>query len=92
MSEAIQILLDTHGRIVIPSTSRDRLGLSQGMTLVVEKGEKDELCLRIQQDSPTLVDKQGVLVVRTEPDVDLANITQRERSRRASNLVQRVGL
>jgi AbrB family looped-hinge helix DNA binding protein len=92
MSKAIQVTLDDQGRIIIPSTIRDHLGLSQGMTWVVEEGEKDELCLRVQEGSPALVDKQGVLVVQVEPLDDLTHITQRERTRRASDLVQRAGL
>jgi AbrB family looped-hinge helix DNA binding protein len=88
MSEMIQVLLDDQGRIVIPSTFRERLGLSQGMILVVEEGEKDELCLRISK-LPTLVDKQGVLVIRAEPTADLTDITRHEHSRRVSDLVQR---
>jgi AbrB family looped-hinge helix DNA binding protein len=92
MSETIRVSLDNQGRIVIPSTVRKRLGLSQGMTLVVEKGEKDELYLRVQTQLPKMVDKQGVLVVQVEPSVDLGNITQQERRRRLYTLVQRVGL
>ena len=88
MSEVIQVSLDSQGRIVIPSIFRNRLGLSQGMTLVVEEEEKGELCLRIQEEPPTLVDKQGVLVVKAEPSVDLTNITQQERNRRVFDLVQ----
>jgi hypothetical protein len=43
------------------------------------------LLLRIQRESPTLVDKQGVLVVKAEPGVDLTNnITQQERKRYGS--------
>ncbi|HIE29203.1 TPA: hypothetical protein EYP66_18175 [Candidatus Poribacteria bacterium] len=72
---------------MIPSTFRNQLGLSQGMILVVEEGGNDELRLRIQEESPTLVDKQGVLVVKVEPSVDLTNITQQERSRRVSDFV-----
>jgi len=92
MSKAIQVTLDDQGRIIIPSTIRERLGLSQGMTLVVEAGKEDELRLRIQEGSPALVDKQGVLVVKAEPLHDLTQVTQRERVRRASDLVRRVGL
>ncbi|MBM3234918.1 hypothetical protein FJZ31_01335 [Candidatus Poribacteria bacterium] len=92
MSEVIQISLDSQGRIVIPSISRHHPGLSQGMILVVEEGEKDVLFLRIQKESPTLIDKQGVLVVKAEPSVDLTNITQQERNRRVFDLVQRVRL
>lgn len=91
MSEVIQISLDSQGRIVIPSTFRNHLGLSQGVILVVEEGEKDGLFLRIQKESPTF-DKQGVLVVKVELSVDLTNITQQERNRRMFDLVQRVGL
>jgi len=92
MSEAIQVSLDSQGRIVIPSTFRKRLGLAQGMMLVVEAGEQGELCLRVQQESPTLVDKEGVLVVRARPNGDLVDIAQLERDRHVSEMVQRVGL
>lgn len=91
MSETIQVIVDDQGRIIIPSAIRKQLGLSQGMTLVVEEGEEDKLCLRIQEESPDVVDKQGVLVVKAEPLEDLTHITQRERLRRASGLVRRVG-
>lgn len=50
MSEVIQISLDSQGRIVIPSTFRNHPGLSQGVILVVEEGEKDGLFLRIQKE------------------------------------------
>ena len=92
MSETIRVLLDNQGRIVIPPAVRKRLGLSQGMTLVVEKGEKDELYLRVQTEFPKLIEKQGVLVVQVEPSANLSNITQQEHRRRLFTLVQRAGL
>lgn len=92
MSEVVQILLDSQGHIVIPSIFRNRLSLSQGMILVVEEEEKDDLFLRLQKESPTLIDKQGVLVVKAEPSVDLTNITQQKRNLRVFDLVQRVNL
>ena len=92
MSETIQVTVDDQGRIILPSTILAHLGLSQGMILVVEEGREDELYLRIQEESPDLVDKQGVLVVKAEPLDDLVRASQRERSRRASDLVRRVGL
>jgi hypothetical protein len=60
------------------------------MTLIVEKGEKDGVRLRPQSESPELVEKEGVLVVRAEPLGDLANVTRRERDGRAFDLLQRV--
>ena len=92
MNQVIEVSLDDLGRILIPGTLRSRLGLSPGMTLVVETGDKGGVRLRLQSERPVLVDKGGVLVVRTEPLSDLDNITRRERDRRVFDLLQRVGL
>ena len=91
MSEVIQVSLDNQGRIVIPPVFRERLRLSQGMTLVVENGEQGELCLRVQEEAPVLVDKQGVLVARVQATADLTNLTRKERDQRVSDLMQQVG-
>ncbi|MGQ9491210.1 MAG: helix-turn-helix domain-containing protein [Anaerolineae bacterium] len=40
----------------------------------------------------TLVNKGGLLVVRTEPLTDLADIVRQERERRVAELIQRAGL
>lgn len=90
MSEVLEISLDDLGSILIPAALRSRLGLTPGMTLVVEKGGNGGLRLRIQEQLPTLVDKGGVLVVRAEPTGDLTNITRHERDRRVFDLLQRV--
>jgi bifunctional DNA-binding transcriptional regulator/antitoxin component of YhaV-PrlF toxin-antitoxin module len=87
MTEKIQTSVDSQGRIVIPSTFGDRLGLSKGMILIVEDGENNELCLRIQKESPILVDKKGILVVKAESNTDLTNVIPRERNRRISELM-----
>ncbi len=41
-------------------------------------------------ESPELIDKQGVLVVRAKPLRDLTNITRYERNHRVSELLRRV--
>lgn len=92
MGQVIEVSLDEQGRIVIPSSLKNRLELLPGVILVVEKGDKDEVYLRVQVKPPTLVDKQGVLVVRAEPFGNLVNITRNERDRRVFELLQRVGL
>jgi bifunctional DNA-binding transcriptional regulator/antitoxin component of YhaV-PrlF toxin-antitoxin module len=66
MKTSIEVLLDDQGRISIPPPLQNRLGLSPGMSLVVEEEENGELWLRLQSELPTLVDKQGVLVVRAK--------------------------
>ena len=64
------------------------MGLSKGMILVVEDGENNEFCLRVQKESPILVDKKGILVVKAKSNTDLTNIIPRERNRRISELME----
>ena len=64
MSQVIKISLDDMGRILIPAAVQSRLGLSPGMSLVVEEGDQGGVRLRVQSELPVLVDKAGVLVVR----------------------------
>ena len=78
MDQVIKVSLDDMGRILIPAAVQSRLGLSPGMSLVVEKADEDGVRLRIQSEPPVLIDKAGVLVVRAEPIGDLINATRRE--------------
>lgn len=78
MSQVIEVSLDDLGRILIPAPLRRRLGLSPGMTLVVETEEKGGVRLRLESTPPTLVNKGGVLVVRADPIGDLSDVTRRE--------------
>ena len=52
MSEPIEMSVDSQGCIMVPPEIQDRLGLSPGMTLVVEEGEKGEMCLRVHMGNP----------------------------------------
>jgi AbrB family looped-hinge helix DNA binding protein len=88
MSEEIQTSLDSQGRIAIPTAIRNRLGLSKGMTLIVEEDENNEIYLSIQKESPVLVDKKGILVVKSKSKSDLTNIVQQERDRRIFDLMK----
>ena len=72
MVQAIQISLDELGRILVPAPLRERLHLSPGMTLVVEKGEQGGVRLRIQSQPTTLVDKDGLLVAKVVAFSNLA--------------------
>ena len=92
MTQMFQISLDEVGRILIPAPIRERLDLSPGMTLIVEKGEQGGVQLRLQFKPATLVEKDGILVARVGALSDLANITRHERDRRVFDLLQRVGL
>jgi AbrB family looped-hinge helix DNA binding protein len=91
MEEVIQVAIDEQGRIVIPSTLQNRLGLKPGMVLIVVPGQEEGVLLNVQEDRPlTLIDKEGVLVVQTEPLADLIDVVAREREHRQLQLLQRV--
>lgn len=92
MDKAIQISLDELGRIFIPASARERLKLSPGMTLVVEKGEQGGVRLSVRSGQTVLVEKDGILIARVDPLSDLANIARHERDRRLFDLIQRAGL
>ena len=92
MGQDIEITIDNQGRIVIPESLRNQLGLQPGMTLVVEKADDDNVRLSPLAEAPTLIDEGGILVITGEPLSDVSDITRQERDRRISDLLQRVGL
>lgn len=92
MGQGIEITIDNRGRIVIPESLRNQLGLQPGMTLVVEKADDDNVRLSPLAETPTLIDEGGILVITGEPLSDVSDIARQERDRRVSDLLQRVGL
>ena len=92
MTQVFQISLDEVGRILIPASIRERLNLSPGMTLIVEKGEQGGVQLRLQSKPTSLVEKDGLLVARVTALGELVDVTRHERDRRVFDLLQRVGL
>jgi bifunctional DNA-binding transcriptional regulator/antitoxin component of YhaV-PrlF toxin-antitoxin module len=89
--QTIEVSVDNHGGIVLPRELKNRLGLSPGMTMIVEEDAEERICLRVQTESPELVDKQGIIVVRAESSEDLTNVARREREHRVSDLLNRYG-
>jgi len=89
MGQTIEVSIDNQGGILLPPELKNRLRLLPGMTMIVEEDDQERLCLRVQTESPDLVDKQGIIVVRAESSEDLADVTRRERSRRVADLLKR---
>ena len=87
IGEIYQLTLDPSGHILISPAIRARLGLAPGMTFVVEERDNKELMLRLQDEEPPIVDKDGVLVVQSRAVGDIANTVRRERDARATELV-----
>jgi hypothetical protein len=96
MGEIIEVTLDDKNHVLIPSSLQVQLGLSAGMTLVAEKDDSGQLYLRIlpqaQPESPVLIDKKGVTVVRAEPLDDLHDFVRNEHDRRMEMLLNRTRL
>lgn len=78
MREVHQLTLDPSGHILIPSAICARLGLTPGMTFVVEERDNKDLVLRLQEEPP-IVDKDGVLVVQSQAVGDIADAVRQER-------------
>jgi hypothetical protein len=92
IGEIYQLTLDPSGHILISPAIRARLRLAPGMTFVVEERDNNELMLRLQDEEPPVVDKDGVLVVQSQVVGDIANAVWQERDARATELVQRAEL
>ncbi|MFZ5911273.1 MAG: AbrB/MazE/SpoVT family DNA-binding domain-containing protein [Chloroflexota bacterium] len=92
MNQSIQVTLDDLGRIFVPASLREKLRLSPGMRLIVEKGEKGGVQLCVESRPTTLVEKDGMLVAHVEALGDLTTAARNERDRRVFDLLQRVGL
>jgi bifunctional DNA-binding transcriptional regulator/antitoxin component of YhaV-PrlF toxin-antitoxin module len=91
MDEIIEVTLDDKNHVIIPSSLQAQLGLAAGMTLVAETDDSGQLYLRIlpQAESPVLVNKKGVTVVRTQPLDDLRDFVRNESDRRVETLLER---
>ncbi len=92
MPKIVQVGIDESGNILIPASLRDQLDLAPGMTLVVERGKNGDLRLRVERESATLVEKEGILVARVIPLEDLSSAIDRSRRERAEELLNRVHL
>jgi len=92
MRQVIEVFLDNQEHLVLSPALTQRLGLRQGATLVVEAGEAGEVWLHPQQEESILEDKDGVLVVKSQPIRDLTDITRQERELRLIELLQQVGV
>jgi bifunctional DNA-binding transcriptional regulator/antitoxin component of YhaV-PrlF toxin-antitoxin module len=85
----IELDLDDRGRILVPVETLDVLGLSPGMTLVVEADENGGARLSVQPEDAFLADEGGVLVATHEVIGDISNAVALERERRIRDVWER---
>jgi len=85
-TERITIPIDRAGRLVLPKSIRDRLGIQAGSEFEVLE-EEDKIILKPVEREPKLVSKDGVLVFVPEADFsnegeDVVKKVREERDRR----------
>jgi bifunctional DNA-binding transcriptional regulator/antitoxin component of YhaV-PrlF toxin-antitoxin module len=90
MNQRIEVVLDEEGRLVLPSPLPAEMGLLEGTTLVVEKGEDGVAFLRVQTPSSIFADEGGVLVVTSPLVGDIESVIEEERENRVQTLLQRI--
>jgi len=86
----MDVTMDDYGRIVIPKSIRDRLGLESGSSLTLEIADADEhgasITLRPQGQEPTLQRKGNLLVHTgrlTDEEFDIVEQLRDQRQERA---------
>lgn len=92
MDQALEVTVDGRGRIRIPEALRRRLGLTAGMTLVVEETDDDGVILEPEKMHPGLVEDNGILVFDAKPLGDLDDAVARDREERDQKLTGSIDL
>ena len=89
MTTRIEVELDDQGRLVLPISFAQRLGLGHGATLVVEQETTDATYLRIQKVEPPIVEDGGVFVITAVADQSLHDVLDEERAQRFDDVWDR---
>lgn len=86
-SMAFTVTIDEAGRLVIPKPLRDRFGLTAGTRLHIE-AEEGRLLLSPERPEPSLVERDGFLVLDLPVEGPLHVDHRDERDRRGRTLVE----
>lgn len=91
----MEVSIDDDGRIVIPKSVRDRLGLQSGTALelaVRSEGEReDEITLTPKRQSPPLQQKGALLVHTGELSEDSFDVAEHLREQRQNRALKHAG-
>jgi AbrB family looped-hinge helix DNA binding protein len=77
--------VDRFGRVVVPKSMRERLGLRAGSAIEIEEADGC-VSLRAADDASPLTVKEGILVFTGEASGDLEAAVASDRRERASRL------
>ena len=81
----MQTNIDKFGRIVIPKSMRDHLGLKTGSVLYIEEID-NKIMLKVADRTPKIKIKEGVAVYMANAIDDLDSIIDDEREQRLKDL------
>jgi AbrB family looped-hinge helix DNA binding protein len=80
--------IDNFGRIVIPKKIRDEFGISKSSEIEINTTENDEIIIKPGTSKPFIKNKDGVLVVYSEPIGSLEDIIDRDREERIRKILK----
>jgi AbrB family looped-hinge helix DNA binding protein len=82
----IQVVLDQAGKVEIPAEIRQKLNLNAGAKLLIDSTDSGEITMTLSSEEPELIQVDGVWVVNTEIEEDVARnwleIVNQNRERR----------
>ena len=87
MNVVDEIVVKQPGVIVISESLQKKLGLTPGMFLAVENEDDGGVQLKIYQQEPLLVEKDGILVYtgKLAENFDIVDFIEREREERIAS-------
>jgi AbrB family looped-hinge helix DNA binding protein len=83
----IKTKIDKFGRIVIPKKIRNDFGLKNNSEVLLEAGE-DGIIVHPDTKLPFVMDKDGILVVCSEPTESFTGFLEKEREDRIKKIVK----
>lgn len=83
----MEVTLDEHGRISLPQSLQEKLGLEEGEQLSVEI-EGEALLLKPVSERSVLKERDGILVSTAEvdPEIDVETVIDAVRGERSKNI------
>ena len=78
----MQTTIDKFGRVVIPKTIRENLGIQPGVHMEI-KEDQDRIILSVDQEKTQLELEEGVLVFTGKIAGDLSDVISRKREERS---------
>ena len=79
--------IDNFGRIVIPKKIRDEFGISKSSEIEINTTDNDEIIIKPGASKPFVKNKDGVLVVCSEPFGPLKDILKGDREERIRTIL-----